>query len=64
MERGVFMVERELELIYGGGRLGLMGIIADTVINASKTQSLRLKNKYFFKGETPTPSEAGRLKTS
>ena len=29
---GRVMVERELELVYGGGRLGLMGIIADTVI--------------------------------
>jgi uncharacterized protein (TIGR00730 family) len=31
---GEAMVERGLELVYGGGRLGLMGIIADTVINA------------------------------
>ena len=34
---GEAIVERELELIYGGGRLGLMGIIADTVINAGGT---------------------------
>ena len=33
-ELGRVMVERELELVYGGGRLGLMGIIADTVIEA------------------------------
>ena len=31
---GEAMVDRGLELVYGGGRLGLMGIIADTVINA------------------------------
>ncbi len=31
---GRTMVERGLDLVYGGGRLGLMGIIADTVIAA------------------------------
>ena len=30
---GRTMVERGLDLVYGGGRLGLMGIIADTVIS-------------------------------
>ena len=34
---GRVMVERELELIYGGGRLGLMGVIADTVMEAGGT---------------------------
>jgi uncharacterized protein (TIGR00730 family) len=29
---GRTMVERGIDLVYGGGRLGLMGIIADTVI--------------------------------
>ena len=33
-ELGRVMVERKLELVYGGGRLGLMGIVADTVIEA------------------------------
>ncbi|MCL6682297.1 TIGR00730 family Rossman fold protein [Sphingomonas alba] len=33
-EMGEAIVERGLELVYGGGRLGLMGIVADTVINA------------------------------
>jgi uncharacterized protein (TIGR00730 family) len=33
-EMGEAIVERGMELIYGGGRLGLMGIVADTVINA------------------------------
>ena len=28
------MVERGIDLVYGGGRLGLMGIIADTVLDA------------------------------
>lgn len=28
------MAEREIELVYGGGAVGLMGIIADTVLNA------------------------------
>jgi uncharacterized protein (TIGR00730 family) len=26
------MVERNIDLVYGGGRLGLMGIVADTVL--------------------------------
>ena len=34
---GEAIVERGLELVYGGGRLGLMGIVADTVINAGGT---------------------------
>ena len=34
---GQTMVDRGLELVYGGGRLGLMGIIADTVIEAGGT---------------------------
>ena len=34
---GEAIVKRDLELVYGGGRLGLMGIIADTVINAGGT---------------------------
>ena len=29
---GKLMVERGIDLVYGGGRLGLMGIIADTVL--------------------------------
>jgi uncharacterized protein (TIGR00730 family) len=28
------MVERGIDLVYGGGRLGLMGIVADTVLDA------------------------------
>ena len=28
------MVERDIELVYGGGRLGLMGIVADAVLDA------------------------------
>ena len=31
-ELGRTMVERGIDLVYGGGRLGLMGIVADTVI--------------------------------
>jgi uncharacterized protein (TIGR00730 family) len=31
---GRTMVERKIDLVYGGGRLGLMGIIADTVLEA------------------------------
>jgi uncharacterized protein (TIGR00730 family) len=31
-ELGRAMAERGIDLVYGGGRLGLMGIIADTVI--------------------------------
>ena len=27
------MVERKIDLVYGGGRLGLMGIVADTVLD-------------------------------
>lgn len=33
-ELGEHLVERDIELIYGGGALGLMGIIADTVMAA------------------------------
>jgi len=28
------MVERGVDLVYGGGRLGLMGLIADSVLEA------------------------------
>ena len=31
---GRTMVERRIDLVYGGGRLGLMGIVADTVLEA------------------------------
>lgn len=31
---GKLMAERGIDLVYGGGRLGLMGIIADTVLDA------------------------------
>jgi uncharacterized protein (TIGR00730 family) len=31
-ELGIVMAERGIDLVYGGGRLGLMGIIADTVL--------------------------------
>jgi uncharacterized protein (TIGR00730 family) len=33
-ELALLMVERDIELVYGGGRLGLMGIVADTVLDA------------------------------
>ena len=32
-ELALLMVEREIDLVYGGGRLGLMGIVADTVLD-------------------------------
>ena len=32
-ELALLMVERDIDLVYGGGRLGLMGIIADTVLD-------------------------------
>jgi len=31
---GQTMVERGIDLVYGGGRLGLMGIVADSVLDA------------------------------
>ncbi len=31
---GELLVERGLELVYGGGRVGLMGVLADTVLAA------------------------------
>ena len=31
---GRIMAERNIDLVYGGGRLGLMGIVADTVLDA------------------------------
>ena len=33
-ELGRLMVERDIDLVYGGGKLGLMGIVADTVLDA------------------------------
>ena len=32
-ELSLLMVERKIDLVYGGGRLGLMGIVADTVLD-------------------------------
>jgi uncharacterized protein (TIGR00730 family) len=32
-ELAVLMVERNIDLVYGGGKLGLMGIVADTVLD-------------------------------
>jgi uncharacterized protein (TIGR00730 family) len=32
-ELALLMVEREIDLVYGGGKLGLMGIVADTVLD-------------------------------
>ena len=32
-ELSLLMVERGIDLVYGGGRLGLMGIVADTVLD-------------------------------
>ena len=34
VELGREMVRRDIDLVYGGGRLGLMGIVADTVLEA------------------------------
>jgi len=34
VELGQLLVERNLELVYGGGAVGLMGLIADTVMDA------------------------------
>ena len=33
-ELGRLMVERDIDLVYGGGKLGLMGIVADTVLDS------------------------------
>jgi len=33
IELGRLLVERDLELVYGGGAVGLMGLIADTVLD-------------------------------
>ena len=33
-ELGRTMVERDIDLVYGGGKLGLMGIIADAVLDS------------------------------
>ena len=32
-ELALLMVERNIDLVYGGGKLGLMGIVADTVLD-------------------------------
>ena len=34
VELGREMARRDIDLVYGGGRLGLMGIVADTVLDA------------------------------
>lgn len=34
---GRLLAEREIELVYGGGAVGLMGLVADTVIDAGGT---------------------------
>jgi predicted Rossmann-fold nucleotide-binding protein len=33
-ETALAMVRDDVDLVYGGGRLGLMGIVADTVLGA------------------------------
>ena len=30
---GVLMTERNIDLVYGGGKVGLMGVIADEIMN-------------------------------
>lgn len=37
VELGHLLVERNIELVYGGGAVGLMGLIADTVMDAGGT---------------------------
>jgi len=37
VELGRQLVERQLELVYGAGSIGLMGVVADTVLNAGGT---------------------------
>jgi len=32
-ELSLLMVERKIDLVYGGGKLGLMGIVADTILD-------------------------------
>ena len=32
-ELSLLMIERKIDLVYGGGKLGLMGIVADTVLD-------------------------------
>ncbi|MEK9999402.1 MAG: TIGR00730 family Rossman fold protein, partial [Acidimicrobiaceae bacterium] len=34
---GRMLAEREIELVYGGGAVGLMGLVADTVLEAGGT---------------------------
>ena len=34
---GRLLAEREIELVYGGGAVGLMGLVADTVLEAGGT---------------------------
>ena len=36
-ELALLIVERKIDLVYGGGKLGLMGIVADTVLDAGGT---------------------------
>ncbi|MCH5462677.1 TIGR00730 family Rossman fold protein [Lactobacillus sp. LC28-10] len=44
-ELGQYLAEHSLELVYGGGNVGLMGILADTVIDAGgKAHGVMPKN--------------------
>lgn len=49
-ELGAFMAEKGLRLVYGGSRMGLMGVIADTVLE-NGGEVIGVMPKGLFKGE-------------
>ncbi|MDR4957875.1 LOG family protein [Bacillus sonorensis] len=49
-ELGAFMAEKGLRLVYGGSRMGLMGVIADTVLE-NDGEVIGVMPKGLFKGE-------------
>jgi predicted Rossmann-fold nucleotide-binding protein len=44
-EVGRALAEREIEVVYGGGRIGTMGAVADTSSRRSTTWSLKVSRK-------------------
>ncbi len=47
IEMGKLLADRGIELVYGGGAVGLMGLIADTVIDAGGTVTGVIPTKLF-----------------
>ena len=42
VELGEWMIKNNHDLVYGGGKVGLMGVIADTIINNGKAKFMTI----------------------